>query len=42
MLGESPAQGLRGPGGERARGGAERTPNIIDMVVTLDVSKLSG
>ena len=29
-----------GPGGARAR--AERTWNMTDMVVTLDVSKLSG
>ena len=39
---ESPAQGLRGAGEGGARGGAERTSNIPDMLVTLDVSKLSG
>ena len=35
-------KGCGGRGGERARGGAERTQNIPDMLVTLDVSKLSG
>jgi len=35
--GEGPTQGLRGP---RAR--AERTSNMEVMVVTLEVSKLSG